>query len=55
MEDWASEACLKAPNGRYSDEHFAAVAISGDTIVAGAAQEDSTESLQILTQTPTYP
>ena len=38
---WAQQAYLKASNTEFSDQFGAAVAISGDTIVVGANNEDS--------------
>ena len=38
---WTHEAYLKAPNNSNSDEFGYSVAISGDTIVVGARNEDS--------------
>ena len=40
---WANEAYLKAPNAELGD-NFRAIAISGDTIVAGATGEDSLQA-----------
>jgi uncharacterized Zn-binding protein involved in type VI secretion len=39
--NWQQKAYLKAPNAEGSDEFGKSVAISGDTIVVGASQEDS--------------
>ena len=40
---WSQQAYLKAPNAGVSDAFGNSVAISGDTIVVGAASEDSNE------------
>jgi hypothetical protein len=40
-KNWSHEAYLKAPNGSYGDEFGNKVAISGDTIVVGAHNEES--------------
>lgn len=41
--NWTQDAYLKAPNAEASDQFGFSVAISGDTIVAGANQEDSNQ------------
>ncbi len=41
---WSQQAYLKAPNAGASDFFGASVAISGDTIVVGAYQEDSNQT-----------
>ncbi|WCL50545.1 putative Ig domain-containing protein [Leptospira sp. GIMC2001] len=41
---WAQEAYIKSSNSNISDEFGYSVAISGDTIVAGAVNEDSNQS-----------
>ena len=40
---WANEAYLKAPNAETTDQFGWSVSISGDTIVVGAPDEDSTQ------------
>ncbi|MCX6101705.1 MAG: IPT/TIG domain-containing protein, partial [Proteobacteria bacterium] len=42
--DWAQEAYLKASNAGGGDQFGVSASISGDTIVVGAAQEDSSET-----------
>ena len=42
--NWASEAFLKAPNAEGDDNFGQSVSISGDTIVIGAAGEDSNQT-----------
>ena len=42
---WEEEAYLKAPNAAANDNYGAAVAISGDTIVVGAYDEDSNQTI----------
>ncbi|MBX3722687.1 MAG: FG-GAP repeat protein [Turneriella sp.] len=41
---WVQEAYLKAPNAETQDQFGISVAISGDTIVVGANQEDSNQA-----------
>lgn len=41
---WTNEAYLKAPNAEASDQFGISVAISGDTIVVGALDEDSNQT-----------
>jgi len=41
---WSQQAYLKAPNAEASDRFGSTVAISGDTIVVGAADEDNAET-----------
>lgn len=42
---WAQEAYIKAANAQASDNFGEAVALSGDTLVVGASDEDSNESV----------
>ena len=49
--NWRQQAYLKAPNGEADDGFGSSVAISGDTIVVGAAAEDSNQTT--ITNGPT--
>jgi hypothetical protein len=42
--NWSQQAYLKAPNAEEQDRFGGSVAISGDTIVVGAFQEDSSQT-----------